>query len=49
MAALAEKELLVDTPVLRMLGFLAGRRLPLVTCTTNYIGSLPAEEASAIP
>jgi hypothetical protein len=39
-------EQLVATPVHRMLGFLAGHRLPNVACTTNYIGSLPADKAS---
>lgn len=46
MAALAQLEALVAAPAHRMLAFLAGRRLPLVTCSTNYIGALQADEVS---
>jgi hypothetical protein len=41
--AIYESQQVCNTPTLRALGFLAGRRLPLVTCTTNYIGSLPSD------
>jgi hypothetical protein len=34
---LADAEALVAAPALRMLSFLAGRRLPYLTCTTNYV------------
>ena len=46
MGALAQLEQLVQTPVHRMLGWLAGHRLPYATCTTNYIGHLPADKVS---
>ncbi|GAB4813746.1 hypothetical protein N2152v2_000792 [Parachlorella kessleri] len=42
--ALAQLEQLVQTPIHRMLGWLAGHRLPYATCTTNYIGHLPADK-----
>jgi len=35
-----ETEEIGKEPVLKALGFLAGRRYPLVNCTTNYIGTL---------
>ena len=35
-----ETEEIGKEPVLTALGFLAGRRYPLVNCTTNYIGTL---------
>lgn len=47
-AAVAELERLVSTPVHRMLGWLAGHRLPNVDCTTNYIGALPADKVRAV-
>ena len=44
--AMAQLEQLVQTPVHKMLGWLAGHRLPFATCTTNYIGHLPADKVS---
>lgn len=32
-----------EAPVHRALAYLAGQRLPYVTCTTNYIGTLPGD------
>lgn len=34
-----------NAPILKALAYLAGHRLPYVTATTNYIGSLPADAA----
>jgi hypothetical protein len=41
--ALYESEAACASPVLKSLAFLAGRRLPFVASTTNYIGSLPSD------
>jgi hypothetical protein len=42
--ALYETESICDKNILKTLAFLAGKRLPYVTCTTNYIGSLPSDK-----
>jgi len=42
--AIYESQQVVDAPVLKALSFLVGHRLPYITCTTNYIGSLPVEK-----
>eukprot|EP00890_Picochlorum_soloecismus_P001049 jgi/Picsp_1/1945/NSC_05411-R1_hypothetical protein CHLNCDRAFT_54474 [Chlorella variabilis] len=42
--ALYETEEICDKNILKTLAFLAGKRLPYVTCTTNYIGSLPSDK-----
>jgi hypothetical protein len=52
--ALADSEALVAAPAPRMLSFLARTRLPLLTCTTNYVPTQkvncnPAAAATAVP
>jgi len=42
--ALYESQQVCDVPVGQALAYLAGHRLPYVTCTTNYIGNLPADQ-----
>lgn len=41
--AIYESQCVCDSTTLCSLAFLAGKRLPFVTCTTNYIGSLPSD------
>ena len=41
--SLYETEQVCNTRIATSLAFLAGNRLPYVTCTTNYIGSLKAD------
>lgn len=43
--AIYESQQVVDAPVLKALSFLVGRRLPYITCTTNYIGSMPVDKS----
>jgi hypothetical protein len=38
--ALYETDIICNTSLPKALGFLAGNRLPFVSCTTNYIGTL---------
>jgi hypothetical protein len=42
--AIYESQQVVDAPVLKALSFLVGRRLPYITCTTNFINSRPVDE-----
>lgn len=42
--ALYESHQVCDVPVGQALAYLAGQRLPYVTCTTNFIGNLPADQ-----
>ena len=42
--ALYESQQVCNTPVAQALAFLAGQRLPFVTCTTNFIGNLPIDQ-----
>ena len=44
--ALADSEALVAAPAPRMLSFLARARLPLLTCTTNYV---PTQQVTYSP
>ena len=43
--ALYESTQVCEAPVHKALAYLAGHRLPFVTCTTNYIGTLPGDAA----
>ncbi len=42
--AVYESQQVCETPVGQALAYLAGQRLPYVTCTTNFIGNLPADQ-----
>ena len=42
--ALYESQQVCDAPIKHALPYLAGQRLPYMTCTTNFIGNLPADQ-----
>jgi hypothetical protein len=42
--AVYESQQVCAAPVKHALAYLAGQRLPYVTCTTNFIGNLPADQ-----
>lgn len=43
--ALYESERVCGAPAHKSLAYLAGRRFPFVTCTTNYIGTLAVDSS----
>ncbi len=42
--AVYESQQVCSAPVKHALAYLAGQKLPYVTCTTNFIGNLPADQ-----
>lgn len=42
--ALYESQQVCETPVAKTLVFLAGQRMPYVTCTTNFIGNMATDQ-----
>lgn len=42
--AIYESEQVCDAPVLKSLAYLAGQRLPFVTCSTNFINTRPTDK-----